>query len=429
MKSDYLKITIIFIIILFILQGYAPPNPTPPSVDSLPSQEALYIAAPSARTRTPTPTPNPPTPTPTPSPSVILPTPTQTNTPMPGQATPTPTPVAADPCSLWHPYGVDLRYPGLGAFDFGVNPCEYIGVFGSDLEDYLVSQNVDGLPHSSNMEEVNGYTFLYVRNRADGTQDMLPIPGDGCAFFVNVTNKFPDDGLCITNALLRVHMPGDANHDKKRFHSIFADVRFCEHANGLPIEPCGTALSMAIEDWGVKHNPYKKSLCYDDTTPRDTQGNLYPFDLIDQPPYAAFQPARNGYAHKFVSTITFNSSIIGEYYPLEPNHIIRASWNMLDAPEIFTCGDEPLPTGYLGVKFILHAVIFANLPPERPYNGFTDQNGHIDTSCEEISPVCFPLIISASAPIGTPFMSYPVQFDGKNADGTSTGVIIQDFGP
>lgn len=373
---------------------------------------------------TATPTKVIPSATPSQTPTKVLPT----NTPAP-----TGTPGALDPCSNWHPYQVDLRFPGMGAFDFGVNPCTLIPVFGKELENYLVEQNIDGLPHSSASEEIDGYTWLYVRVRKDGTQDTQPIAGEGCALFDNDPAAPTPDKLCITNVGERVHMRGDMAHAKKRNHSVFVVARVCGNDNGNPVEPCGTVITMGIEDWGVKHTPYKNGFCFDETTPRHwLTGALYPFDLIGQPPYIALQPARNGYAHQFVSTVTFNPVVEDYYhtafYPEFPNHIIRSTWNLLDATEQFVCGGDPIPTGYKAVKFILHAVVLANLPDERPFNGFTDQNGYEDKTCKEISLTCFSLIITKDTPIGTPFMSYPVQMDGKNADGSSTGVVIQDFG-
>lgn len=347
----------------------------------------------------------------------------------------TPTPSPNDPCYAWHPYGVDLRYPSLGAFDMGVNPCTLIPVFGEVLENYLIDQGVDGLPHSNLAEEKDGYTWLYVRVRADGTQDMEPINGEGCALFVNIDVNLPEDVTCITNAGVRVHTRGDMAHAVKRNHSILVVARVCEVKDGKPIMPCGTVLTMALEDWGVKHTPYKQGFCYDATTPKHwLTGALYPFNLIGQPPYVALQPARNGYAHQFVSTITFNKVVEDyyhtSYYPEFPNHIIRATWNLMDALEQFTCGGgEPIPTGYKAVKYILHALTLANLSAQRPYHGFTDQNGYEDKVCTELTLTCFTLEIEASVPVGTPFLSYPVQMDGKNKDGTGTGVIIQDFGP
>jgi len=258
----------------------------------------------------------------------------------------------------------------------GVNPCTLISVFGAEYEQYLIDQNVDGLPHSSLAEEPDGYTWLYARVKKDGTQDMQPIPGEGCALFDNNPNEPTPDKLCITNVVHRVHMRGDAMHVKKRNHSVLTVARVCAIQDGKPVAPCGVVGTMGIEDWAVKHQPDKNAFCYDDTTPRHYLTNaLYPFDLIGQPPYVAIQSARNGYAHQFVSTITFNPIVEDYYhtasYPEFPNHIIRASWNILDASEIFVCGDDPIPTGYLAVKYILHAVALPNLPIERPFKGFT----------------------------------------------------------
>lgn len=407
-------------------------------------QTGIGVGEPDARARptgivpTLTPKPGRGTPTATPTklatltPSTPLPSPTALKTVTPGL--PTATPVAGNPCSNWHPYGPDLRYPSLGAFDMGVNPCTLIPVFGETLENYLVSQNVDGLPVSSALEERDGYTWLYIRVAANGTQDMQAKAGEGCALFDNGANPIPDK-TCITNVAQRVHTRGDMAHAKKRNHSVVIVARACAIANGKPVAPCGVVLTTGIEDWGVKHQPYKSALCIDDTTPRNYQTNaLYPLSLIGQPPYVALQPPRNGFAHQLISTITFNKIVEDYYhtawYPEFPNHIIRVTWGLLDATEQFTCNDdEPIPTGYLAVRYIMHAVTLANLPTERPFVGFTNQNGYLDPACLEISPVCFPLVITADLPIGTPFLSYPVQMDGLNADGSSTGVIIQDFGP
>lgn len=398
-----------------------------------PTRAELDALAPAARV-TPT---KPARGTATPLPSTATPTlaPSLTSTPMPVTSTPgaTSTPVSADPCSHWHPYQVDLRYPGLGAFDYGVNPCDYLTVFDSpEFLEYLTAQNIDGFPLSSTTEEKDGYAWLYVRVGADGTQDMLPQAGEGCALFVNVAENLPEGAQCITNLLMRVHNPGDATHAKKRHHSTIVIARVCTLSNGKPVPPCGEVGTSGLEDWGVKHRPYKQQLCYDATTPMTVEGELYPFDLIGQPPYVAFQPARNGYAHQFISTITFNPVVEAYYmpdFPEFPNHIIRTSWNLQDAKEVFVCNDEPIPTGYKAVKFIVHALALYNLPAERPFHGFTTKNGYVDKTCEVIGFTCFPLWITETTPQGVPFLSYPVQFDGKNADGTSTGVVVQDFSP
>ncbi len=364
--------------------------------------------------------------------ATLTPKPTTGATSTPGVGSPTSTPVSLDPCSHWHGWQVDLRYPGLSPFSYGFNPCESLALYGPEYEAYLLDQNVDGLPHSSALEEPNGWRWLRVRVEKDGTQSTGVLPGEGCAFFDNNPQVPPPDRLCITNLTVRVHNPGDAMHAHKRFHSIIVVARVCAVENGLPVEPCGTVGTAAIEDWGVKHQPYKTQLCYDDTTPKDANGNLYPFDLIGQPPYVAFQPARNGFAHQFISTVTFNP-IVEPYYlnalPELPNRIIRGSWNLMDAKEVFVCNGEAIPTGYDASAYILHAMNLANLPTARPFSGFTDANGYVDPTCTEVSNVCMPLWITAGVPQGIPFLSYPVQFDGKNADGSPTGVIVQEFNP
>ncbi len=379
-------------------------------------------------TQTPTPSPTLPT---TATPDLPTATPGGTATP----ALSTATPVAGDPCSHWHPYGPDLRYPSLGAFDMGVNPCTLIPVFGETLNTYLTEENVDGFPKSGEFEEVDGYTWLYARVKEDGTQDQLIAPGAGCALFDNGSNPI-DDKLCITNVAYRVHMRGDEAHAKKRNHSGIIFARACAiGANGKPELPCGVVMTSGIEDWGPKHVPYKTSYCYDATTPRHFETNeLYPLDLIGQTPYFAIQPTRGGYSHQFVSTITFNPNVEPYYmgaYPEFPNHILRATWNLMDALEEFHCaeGEEIKPTGFLATKYILHAVTLANLPETRPFVGWTDKNGYVDPTCTETGWTCYPLVITEDLPLGTPFMSYMVQMDGLNADGTSTGVIIQDYGP
>lgn len=369
------------------------------------------------------------TPTTTPAPVTLTPMGTVTATATPEM---TGTPTTLDPCSHWHGWQVDLRYPSLGAFSYGFNPCESLALYGPEYAAYLTAYNVDGPPYSSAFEEPNGWRWLRTRVEADGTQSTGVLPGEGCAFFDNNPQVPPPERLCITNLTMRVHNPGDAVHAHKRFHSVIVVARVCAVQDGLPVEPCGTVGTAAIEDWGVKHIPYKTQICYDDTTPRDANGDLYPAKLIGQPPYVAFQPARNGFAHQFISTVTFNP-IVQPYYlnvlPEYPNHIIRASWNLMDAKETFACNGEAIPTGYDASAYILHAVNLANLPPERPFSGFTDVNGYVDATCTAVSNVCMPLWITAGVPQGIPFLSHPVQFDGLNADGSSTGVVIQEFNP
>lgn len=363
-------------------------------------------------------------------------TPTLPVTLTPAPPTPTGTPGAFDPCSHWHAWQVDLRYPSLGMFSYGFNPCESIALYGPEFEAYLISQNVDGLPRSSAMEEPNGWRWLRVRVAKDGTQETGVTPGEGCALFDNDPEPNPETRLCITNATVRVHLPGDATHAKKRNHSIVVWARVCDVSpDGTPKEPCGTVGAMGIEDWGVKHMPYKTAFCYDDLTPRHWATNaLYPLDLIGQPPYVALQPARNGYAHQFVSTITFNP-LVEDYYhtaafPEFPNHLIRATYNLMDAKEVFaSCNGEILPTGYDASAYILHALALPNLPEARPFYGFTDANGYVDPTCTEIGLTCNLLFIGATVPQGVPFLSYPVQMDGKDAEGSLTGVIIQEFNP
>lgn len=385
-------------------------------------------------------TPKPPRTTPTLNVATATPTQTSMLTQTPGgtatPALPTATPVAGDPCSHWHPYGPDLRYPSLGAFDVGYNPCNVIPVFGAILEDYLLDQNVDGFPQSSTEEEKDGYTWTYVRLNAQGKQDQLIAPGEGCALFDNDPGDQIPDRTCITNLLMRLHTTGENTHAKKRNHSIIVFARVCAiGASGKPVIPCGFVQTAGNEDWGIKHQPYKTAFCYDATSPTHyLTGETYPLSLVGQPPYVALQPARGPYAHQLISTITFNP-VVEDYYhtiwfPQFPNHLIRTTWGLLDAKEIYDCAEmEPIPTGLLATQFIVHAVTLANLPTERPFVGYTNQNGYVEEACTEIGFTCFPLVITEDVPLGTPFMSFPVQMDGINADGTLTGVIVQDYGP
>lgn len=411
-----LKALGITIIILWVLVACASPAPTQPAIQAVAARPTL----------TPKPTQARATATPSPTAAATL-------TPTLGPSlTPTPGPTGEALCRNYHAWQVDLRYPGLGAFSYGFNPCESIPLYGPVFAAYLAEQDVDGFPHSSSAEEPNGWRWLRVRIDADGTQSTGVTPGEGCAYFDNNPQVPPPERLCITNVTMRVHNPGDAAHAKKRNHSVVVAARVCDDVDGKPVPPCGTVLTMAIEDWGPKHMPYKTAICYDDTTPRDANGNVYPPTLIDQPPYVALQPARKGFAHQFISTITFNPLVEPFYlsaFPEFPNHIVRTSWNLMDAKEVMTCGGEAVPTGYDASAYLLHALVLANLPTARPFTGYTDKNGYVDPTCTALSETCFLLYVEGSVPQGIPFMSYPVQFDGQDAGGVPTGVIVQEFHP
>lgn len=359
-------------LILLTACTQTPPAPTDPPADS---------PAPATATSPPRETP-PPT---------VLPTQTSAPTPTthPGEAHASH--AEHDP-TQWHPLTQEYGH------HHGVNPADYVAVFGEPLQNYLDTYGSISYPWRTPNENDetgfghhNGYIWLYDQAR------------EGCELFNN--GNFPPDVAlasinCITDVLVQLHTDGTQAHMRKRFHSHYAFFRICDQAT---LTRCGVVASGGWADYGILQAPYKVSHC-----------PIVEFDpeplppSLDPPPYrASHVEVRGNEIVQFWSGLRAGS-INAAAYPHDPNAFFGIAWSSLDAWGPINAEDcaNPARDTFVGGDFNNSAFqIFTVMVydvPSAPFTGFTDQWGHVLASCPDLNDplACIPLVISEGTPLG-----------------------------
>lgn len=369
-----------------------------------------------------TPTPDLKTPEATASPistSTSLPAPTVT--PLPPTASPepsatpeptlTPTSETEHQTNVWHP---PSSLPGF-EHHHGVNPADYVDIFGATLSDYLTTYGSISYPWHTTDENSpvglghhHGYVWLYDHAR------------DGCELFNNGGHLPTETINCITDVLIQIHTDGTQAHLRKRFHSHYVFMRVCDQAT---LTQCGIVATGGWVDYGILETPYKQAHCpLPDFDPAVPEG--YVFDL-NQPPYRTSQVVWKGNkVVQFWSGLRPNA-IVADLYPDSPNYTVGVAWSTLDAWGIIDpahCADPAYDVlgstqGISGLNNSLFQIWSVQLyeHPPAPFVGWTNRWGHIVEGCTEASTDCVPYIVTEGVPDGAALLNRPVKQGDQEA--------------
>lgn len=361
-------------------------------------QATPEIPAPTETIRAPTVQAATPTTPPTPEPLIPTPAPTVT-----------PTPDTGHNLTAWH---FPANFPGF-EHHHGVNPADYVDVFGPTLSDYLATYSTISYPWQTPDENSpvglghhHGYVWLYDQARSDD-------PYSGCELFNNGGNLPTESLNCVTDVLMELHTDGTQAHLRKRFHSHYLFMRVCDQT----LTQCGIVATGGWVDYGILHTPYKTTHCplpdYDPEVPAG-----YEFDL-NQPPYrTSFVEYRGERVVQFWSGLRPNQ-IIADLYPENPNHTVGVAWSTLDAwgiidptdcadPSLDVYGESVGITGLNNSLFQIFSIFLYEHPPA-PFVGWTDRWGHVAEGCTEAGTDCVPFIVTEGVPDGAALLNRPVK--------------------
>lgn len=342
-------------------------------------------------------------PAPTAVPDALAPRPTRTPTGQP-PATPTrtPTPPATStPGTPMPPHDHDVTvWHEPDGHHHGANPADYPELWELYLEQ-TAGQQI-GYPWLSSVFE-NVYPFPMGNH--EGFK-FLAQKDTNCA----QTGR-PSGYYCIKSYLYMVHTMGTAHHMYTRVHSHYGVFEVCT----LDGEQCGLIATGGHMDVGVLHNLYKQEICQ---LPGDPPSFPYLTAAgLNRIPYRALlnnseRPPKNGFNGQFWQYLGPGPGNIINY-PHIPNYTLGASWTEVNAweyvdgeacanPERVTVlcpdGNANGDCAYTADTYQVFSIRLQNLPTERPYNGFTNVDGHIDKTCQEASPICVPFVIEAAVP-------------------------------
>lgn len=451
---------------LFFSQG------RPPETPAFTETPAALVEAPGTRppkTQTPAPTnirpgtatspvdtATPVTPPPTATLGLTLTIPASTETPVGTGHNPT----------VWHAPSLQ---PGF-RMHHGVNPSDYIDVFGPILEDYLATYGQISYPWLTPDENLQlgyghhtGYVWLYDQARG------------GCEF-----NKLepPASTLCVTDVLMVVHSDGTKTHLRKRFHSHYVFLRACDQATGMQCRTYGTG---GWVDYGILETPYKDTWCQlPGVDPLYFTQNPGAVDL-NQPPYRTSHTELRGNLALLKNPLYFLWDLLtpdqlkavpkavefwsglrpnainqaaynlgnGKPYPQNvPNYTVGVAWSSLDSwgiiqkngcanPELDTFYDASGGSALNNSAFQIYAVFLYQHPPA-PESGFeiyfTNRWGHVlegeaAEACTVAGVDCVPFYVSSGGIDGPAILNRNVGDTAEDApilefDLPGGGVII-----
>lgn len=399
----------------------------------------------------------------TPTATALTPTATASPNP-PATATPTngisPTPGSAHDIKQWHAPSAE---PGFG-HHHGVNPADYVDIFGEPLSDHLANYGAISYPWNTPDENSyfgyghhTSYVWLYDQAR------------NGCELFNNGGTLPVDTANCITDVLVQVHSDGTQKHLRKRFHSHYVFMRVCEQANGQPVEPCGTVATGGWVDYGILETPYKTAWCplpgVDPATPADGWDlNQFPYrtsmteyrpeknlpllfleenrfwDVVALDPLPLMVQFWSGLRPNFINSAPYQIAYDPpQVYPANmPNYTVGLAWSSLDAwgrVDPVSCADPELDvflaadgsSAWNNSAFQLFSVMLYQLPAPGPEVGmlrlWTNRWGLPVEGCVNASVDCVPLLIGAGVPNGMAIFNRPVQ------QGDPTAAPILEFDP
>lgn len=366
-------------------------------------------------------------------------------------STPSPTPsgTAHNP-KLWHlPKDEDgWRH------HHGVNPNDYVDVFGQPLIDYLTTYGEISYPWNTpdeNSEYGHGHHTAYVWLYDEAKNGCEQYDNDGNP----ETNPPPD--TCVKAVLIQVHTDGTQAHLRKRFHSHYVFMKVCSKSDP---NKCGVVGAGGWEDYGILETPYKTNHCPLSVDPIVPTG--YVFDL-NQPPYRTSMTEYRGnmalltdpdylfwnmidlignsqnrppMVVQFWSGLMPNKAVEevfdlnnGKTYPQNmPNQTVGVAWSSLDAwgivdpincvdPELDTMYDENGNSSLNNTAFQIFTVALYD-HPKAPTSGYglwwTNRWGLLVDGCTVASTDCVPLYVSAGAPDGAALLNRQVDQGNGN---------------
>lgn len=226
------------------------------------------------------------------------------------------------------------------------------------------------------------------------------------------------DYNCIKSYLLLVHSMGTVHHLLTRIHSNYGVFQVCT----LDLSQCGLVATGGLPDYGVLHAGYKREICQLAGDPPS-----YPYDTLaglNRLPYRAAVDHSLRLPTETENIQFWNSQGPGpgqvKNYPHLPNNILGLSWSAVDSWDYMDVSDcdnlekivVPCPDGSCalnGTSFQVFTIRLQRLPVARPFSGFTNVDGHLDSTCKEASPICVPLIITEGVPQGDALLSRGVR--------------------
>lgn len=352
-----------------------------------------------------------------PAPTVTFPSPSPTQTSTleslpptePPLPTLTPTPDTGHNPTAWH---FPSNFPGF-EHHHGVNPENYIDIFGPTLSSYLATYGTVSYPwhtpDENSMEGLghhHGYVWLYDHARGDETQP-------GCELFNNGGNLPTDTLNCVTDVLIELHTDGTQAHLRKRFHSHYVFMRVCDQT----LTQCGIVATGGWVDYGILHTPYKKVQCpLPGIDPEVPEG--YVFNL-DQPPYrTSFVEYRGDRVVQFWSGLHPNQ-VVADIYPEDPNATVGVAWSTIDAwgyinpehcddPAYDVFGVTEGRTELNNSLFQIFTIFLYDHPPA-PFVGWTDRWGHVVEGCTQADTDCVPFVVTEGVPDGGALLNRPVK--------------------
>lgn len=260
--------------------------------------------------------------------------------------------------NYWHPWNGDHHH--------GVDPAQYLPIFGEPLQDFLDNGYFLNPPWSTGTpahpEEHTGYICL----PADTT---LTLPEKG---------KHP-----IKNALLFIHTTGDMHHFEKRYHSHYC---FAQVGDGIVATGGHADAGNALLEYSDKILPLPDN----------------PMGLpVEQSPYRAqtTRPAQNGVQFQFWSLQRPNPGWLSLFNPV-PQNILGVGWETVDAPEYYDLNLQLRVGPGQNRVFQVFNIQLKNLPKARPFAGYTDRFGYVTDAPGAVGVDKVPLLITAGVPLG-----------------------------
>lgn len=321
--------------------------------------------------------------------------------------------------NVWHPLTEEYGH------HHGVNPADYVGIFGQTLADYLAIIGGVSYPWQTPYENIykhQGYVWLYDQ------------AANGCELF-----NIDGNPNCVTHALVQVHSIGTPAAAYTRFHSHYAFVRICS-PDGTQ---CGIVATGGYADYNILHAPYKESHCELGSDPPGF-GDLP--NALHQPPYRSnpveYTPGRT--LSQFWNSLGPNAITL-PLFPDQPNNLLGLAWLASDSwaalnpadcdnaeAATIVCADGSCD--YNHSRFYIFSVRIHNLPAA-PFVGWTNRWGHVVGGCSGASVDCVPLVVTAGVPSGTAWLNRQVnqgspddyapaqEFDVFDANGNTMGWI------
>lgn len=232
--------------------------------------------------------------------------------------------------------------------------------------------------------------------------------------------------LCVKAIWLQVHSMGTA-HEVRVSGSVHS-LTFVAEVCDAGFSNCGIVAGGEIEHYGEIHSQYKQTDC-----PGVPGGITYPEPYhTAQPPYVAGHVARSNFfdrpARLFWSSTT-NPVIVP--YLGDFNNLIEVAWaenafqvpntnpDLCANPEHDMTWAPSTNDGFIN-QYVIWTLRINIEDFPRPFSGFTNRDGLLDTSCTEPGFSCIPLTISATVPEGEALFNLEVDNDDFD---TPAGVI------